>query len=248
MKVEFRTVGTGLLVMGLLAGVAIAEHGPGKERGQREKPEIGKNKDGATGSPEYMEFRKAQQDRVKEFYDAQRASRQEVMQSVRNEADAHKALALVRTHAVAQQEKISSFHGAQWDREIQFRNGMLEKNNVDPEHREKIIKEMVARNETRKADATARYESILKKLDDLAVKADLTKEDIRSLQHKAEGQKGECVKKGQVMESKRERKECKPCVEPKRERKERKEGVKRERKEGKGQKPAEGAVQSAPDA
>jgi len=263
MKMEIRVIGTSVLAVGLLAGTVLAG-GPdkgGKEGKARErcgKPELCKDKGGKDGSAERQEFQQAQQERMKAFMAEQRASWQGVMQSVKSEEDPYKVLALLRVQRVAQREKAVAFHEAQWDRQMQFTGAMLEKKGVEQEHREQVLKKMVAEHETRKTEADARYAKSLKALDDLAAKENLTKEEVRaalrgSMEGKrerkgADGVEQKRERKGaDGVEQKRERKGA-DGVEQKRERKG-KDGVeqKRERKgkDGVEEKPV---IKAAPDA
>lgn len=180
MKTELRMIGTGLLAAGLLAGSALAERlAAGQE--QPAKPAMCKGKDRKGADGERSAFQEQQKERMKAHFESQRAAGKTVMEAVKKEEDAHKALAMIREHRVAARAANEAFFEEQWERRMTEVGQRFEAKNVPMEKREELLKKMVAERGTRKAESDARYTAMLAALDELAAKADLTKDDIRAV-------------------------------------------------------------------
>ncbi len=180
MKTELRMIGTGLLAAGLLVGSVLAE---GLAAGQEQpaKPAMCKGKDRKGADGERSAFQEQQKARMKAHFESQRAAGKAVMEAVKTEEDAHKALAMLRGHRVAARVANEAFFEEQWERRMTDVGQRFEAKNVPMEKREELLKKMVAERGTRKAESDARYTAMLAALDELAAKADLTKDDIRAV-------------------------------------------------------------------
>ena len=180
MKTELRMLGTGLLAAGLLAGSVLAEE---KVAGQEPagKPSMCKGKDQGGAAGERNAAREEQKERAKAFWESQRDAGKTVMEAVKKEEDAHKALAMLREHHVASRAAAEAFFQEQWERRMTEVGQRFDARNVPMEKREELLKKMVAERGTRKAESDARYTAMLAALDELAAKADLTKDDIRAV-------------------------------------------------------------------
>lgn len=187
----------GVLAVVLLAGqvVTVFAEEQGKETRKRERPaECKKGGESDAACKQRGEEMKARMEANREF-----------MKTVMAEEDAHKALAMLREHMVSGHAERVAFHEKKMDERMTEVGQKLEKENVPQEKREEILKEMIAKMEERKAEGNARYEEMLAKMDALAAKEDLTKEDIRSAMRECRPERDGKGREG--MEKRREHKE-----------------------------------------
>lgn len=205
MKRRIRVIGAGVMTVGLLTGTLMAE-GVKQDKEQCEKqgmcaPALREGKGDEKQSERAGEraARREQQDKqMMAFRDSQRDDRLKMMEAVKSEEDAHKALAILREGLVTQRAKAQVFFEAQREKRMTEMKQRFEAQNVPVEKRDALLKKMDAEHESGKADSDARYAAKLALIDALAAKADLTQADIREALNKErpQGKEGERLGRG----------------------------------------------------
>ena len=185
MKAGLRIGGTGVLAIGLLAGHAMVSFAEGQEEGkaerklQRAEACDKVDKDGKRGKEGCSAEREQEREQMKQRMEKHQQARRQAMETMAKEEDPYRALAIWRDYEVAQHGERAAMHEAMVEKRLSEAGERFEKNNVPVEKREEILKNMIAGMEKRKAMGEAHYTEMLAKLDALAAKEGLTKEDVR---------------------------------------------------------------------
>lgn len=220
-------IGTmGMLAAGLLVGQMALAEGPARESGKGKGKQV--QASGECVNPgecssekkqEHDQAREKHMEQMKARMEKHHEARKQLMEAVRAEEDAQKALDMVREHCVAQHAERSAFHAGEMEKRLERVGERLKNSNMDEAKREEILKKMVKEMEARKAKAEAHYAKLLADLDALKGKEDLTKKDILGVLRDArpEGMRGRDGKDGKARGSevkrKRDGKEGKERVE-----------------------------------
>jgi len=214
------TIGTmGVVAAGLLVGQIAFAEGQGTRRAGRGQTDVAGERAGK-GAEERKARREQHREQMRERMEKNREARKQLMEAVAAEDDAHKALALVRSHCESQHAERSAFHAGQMEKQLAHISERLAESKMDEARREEILKSRVEKMEARKTKAQARYTDLIASLDALKGKDDLTKADIlnalrdaapekmreRMKSRREEMQRNRDGKKGQQRDGKRMRK------------------------------------------
>ncbi len=213
MKTGIRIGTMGVLAAGLLVGqVVLAEgggKGKGKGAGEATDSEIGRGIPLTGTDRQGGAEREKMRAQMRERMEKNRQARKQLMEAVRAEEDAQKALTMVREHCVSQHAERAAFHQEMMEEKLAKVGERLEGSEMDTAKREEMLKQMVKNMEERKAKAEAQYAELLANLDALAGKEDLTKADILGalqasrpeMKHDRDGKRGK--ERGEEMKRKR---------------------------------------------
>jgi hypothetical protein len=177
-----------LLALGILiTGTALAAtEGEGRQKRERS----GRDEERGEQHPwreEAQAFHKAQREKIRTYMEAQHEAGKEFRETVRDVEDPYEAVKMIKAHRVERHKKNTKFYGGIHSDTLEFLKAMFAKYDVSEEKQNEILAKVEGHHSDRVAEHEERYAKVIDVLDSLAVKKDLTKENIRDAMKELHG-------------------------------------------------------------